>query len=186
MSHAAKFIRQLEGLKEGERSQLRRLAGKPLDEALQGFDLLTGLWWPLRRESQAAPRRETSWLLSKLYAAFPLPHVRPEDAGARPTLPRILGRCEPSNKYGRLRFRARFDTLLCTQISALEPHLHWALSTVADAVKRKRCAGLDWAQLLEDLSIWDRGAEHRRRMDVREEWACHYLKVTKKKGELTC
>ena len=134
MTQTEKFIRQLEALKEGERSRLRRLAGKPLDETLQGFDLFTGLWWPLRAKSPRAPRRETSWLATKLYGAVQIPHVRPADPFARPTLPRVLGQCEPREEYGRPRFRARFDALLCSQLSALEPHLRWALSVLGDAV----------------------------------------------------
>ncbi len=60
-----------EALKEGERSKLRGLAGQPLDHTLPGFDLFTGIWWPLRKKNKAAPRRETSWLLAKLFGAFP-------------------------------------------------------------------------------------------------------------------
>ncbi len=175
MTQTQKFIHRLESLKDGERSRLRRLAGKSLDDTLQGFDLFTGLWWPLREKSQAAPRRETSWLVAKLYGAFPIRHIRPDDPVARPTLPHVLGRCEPRDEHGRARFRTRFDALLCSPLSALEPHLRWALSVVADAVKKDRCSGIDWGQLLDDLSIWDRGPEHRRERDVRDIWAEKYL-----------
>lgn len=175
MTETAKFIRRLEALKEGERSRLRRLAGKSLDETLEGFDLFTGLWWPLRQKSQAAPRRETSWLVAKLYGAFPIPHVRPEKPSPIPTLSRILGQCEPHDEHERRRFRTRFDALLCSLLSALEPHLCWALSVVAGAVEKKRCPGLDWVELLNNLSIWDRGEEHRRDRDIRDMWAKDYL-----------
>lgn len=122
------FIQRLEDLKEGERSRLRRLAGQPLDATLSGFDLFTGLWWPLREKNKFAPRRETSWLVAKVYGAFPIAHLRSGDKAARPTLARVLGRCEPHDDYGRPRFRTRFDGLLCSHLSALEPHLRWALS----------------------------------------------------------
>ena len=173
MSLTEQFIRNLEDLKEGERSRLRRLAGQPLDETVRGFDLFTGLWWPLRERSSKAPRREASWLVAKLYGAFPIPHGRSDRVA--PTLAQILGECEPRDEHGRPRFRGRLDALLCAPLSALDPHLRWALSVVADAVEKSTCAGLDWAQLLDDLSIWDRGEEQRRRRDIRGIWAQDYL-----------
>ena len=178
MSQTIRFIRQLENLKEGERSRLRRLAGQPLDHALAGFDLFTGLWWPLRQGSPVAPRRETSWLVAKLYGAFPVPNEQGE------TLPRVLGRCEPPDLHDRSRFRQRFDVLLCLPLSALEAHLRWGLSEIDKAIAGripwlKGITGIDWAQLLDDLSIWDRGEAHRRERDVRDIWAEQYLQSAK-------
>jgi len=68
VSQTLAYINRLEDLQEGERSRLRRLAGMPLDAALPGFDLFTGLWWPLRQASPVAPRRETSWLVGESIA----------------------------------------------------------------------------------------------------------------------
>lgn len=177
MSQTERFIRRLEGLKEGERSRLRRLAGQQLDQSLSGFDLFTGLWWPLRQKNQGAPRREVAWLTAKLYGAFPIAHVRPEEAAVRPTLERVVARCEPTEEFGWKRYRSRFDALLQTPLSGIEPHLRWALSFVAGAVEKGRAPGLDWAQLLDDLSTWDRADEHRRGRDIRDIWAEEYLKV---------
>jgi len=175
MAPTEQFIQRLKALKEGERSRLRELAGQPLDESVPGFDLFTGLWWPLRQDSPAAPRRETSWLVAKLYGAAPVPHVRDESA----FLPVVLGRCEPRDDFGRKRYRQRFDALLQAPLAALEPHLRWALCVVADAVEARRASGADWARLLHDLSTWDRGEGHRRGKDVREEWACQYLEAAR-------
>jgi CRISPR type I-E-associated protein CasB/Cse2 len=176
MSLTQQFIAKLEALGPGERGRLRSLAGQPLDQTLPGFDLFAGLWWPLRQKSQGAPRRETAWLVAKLFGAFPLPHVRTETAAQGPTLARVVGTREPRNDgFSAERFRKRFDTLLQTPLDGLEPHLRWALSVIHDAVIAGRARGLDWVQLLDDLSIWDRGEEHRRAMDVREDWAEQYL-----------
>ncbi len=219
MTPTAEFIKRLEGLDQGERSRLRGLGGQPLDRTLQGFDLFTGLWWPLRRGSPAAPRRETSWLVAKLYGAFPIQHFRPDPPTDRPTLARLLGRCEPPHPacpqaallssapperepakgqfLGARRYRRRFDTMLQAHLPALEPHLHWALSVISDAVSRRVFPGLDWALLLDDLSLWDREFNldhtwqqsrlqaherithchetHRRPQDL---WACEYLNAT--------
>lgn len=174
MSQTAEFIRRLEDVKEGQRSLLRRLAGCPLDETLPGFDLFTGLWWPLRQNSPVAPRRETSWLAAKLYGAFPIPNVQGQ------TLASVLGSLEPRDdkpRHGRPHFR-RFDALLCSSLAGIEPHLRWAMNLVANAVVAKRASGLDWAQLLDDLSIWDRADDHRRNRDVRDIWAEQYLNST--------
>ncbi len=179
MTQAVAFIQRLEDLKEGERSRLRRLAEQPLDKTLQGFDLFTGLWWPLRQASPATPRRETSWLVAKLYGAFPIPHVRPDPPIERPTLAWLLGHCEPPDNRDQERFRRRFDALLCSPLSCAEPHLHWALRVIARGIARETIPGMDWAQLLEDLSIWDRGEEHRRERDIRDIWAEQYLQSVK-------
>lgn len=175
MSQAQEFVRKLESMKEGERSQLRRLAGHPVHRSLDGFDLFTGLWWPLRQKNKAATRRETSWLVTKLFCAFPLPHVE----GNGGSLAMLLGAFEPTEEQVQRRYRARFDALLQADLSDVEPHLHWALRIVADAVEKKRCPGLTWAQLLDDLSIWDRGDEHRLRRDIRDIWAEEYLKAVR-------
>ncbi|MCG3173125.1 MAG: hypothetical protein GMKNLPBB_01303 [Myxococcota bacterium] len=175
MSPTAEYIQKLSNLQEGERSRLRRLAGRPLDETLPGFDLFTGLWWPLRKENQAAPRREPSWLVAKLFGAFPVPSGSDEL-----WLPVVLGRCEPRDENGRKRFRQRFDALLCSSLSSLEPHLRWALGEAARAVAgrvphARDVNGIDWVKLLDHLSIWDRGEEHRLERDVRDIWAEKYL-----------
>jgi len=179
MTPTEEYIQRLQGLKSGDLGLLRLSAGKGLEESLPGFDLFTGLWWPLRARSAAAPRRETSWLVAKLYGVSPIPHVRPE-SGKGPSLAAVLGRCEPPEENAGPRFRARFDALLCSPLSALEPHLCWALGEIARAVAgrvphARDVEGIDWVRLLDDLSIWDRGEEHRKRRDVRDEWAGEYL-----------
>ena len=183
MSQSAEYIRKLSGLQEGERTRLRRLAGQPLDATLQGFDLFTGLWWPLRAKSRETPRREPAWIVAKLFGAFRVPHI-PADQAAGHSFPEVLGRCEPHDEDGRKRFRTRFDALLCSPLPNLEPHLRWALGEVARAVAghvphARDVKGIDWVQLLDDLSIWDRGEEHRRKGDVLDIWAESYLKAVK-------
>jgi len=181
MSQTAAFIAQLTNNRRfgpGERARLRALAGRGLDENTPGFDLFTGLWWPLRKRNQTAPRREIAWLIAKLYGAYPIPHVRPDEPDLRPTLPRVLGRCEPRDDFGGKRHRQRFDALLQSPLSGIEPHLRWALSEVRAAIATRRARGIDWVQLTDDLSAWDRGEEHRRRRDVRDEWAEQYLEST--------
>ena len=177
MSATAEYIQRLEALKEGERSRLRRLAGRPLDETLPGFDLFTGLWWPLREKGKNAPRRETSWLVAKLYGSYPITHV-PSEPSRETELQPILGMCEPKDERGRQRYRRKFDALLCSSLSGIEPHLSWALSVAAGAVRIGKAPGLDWVRLLDDLSIWDRGEEHRRKRDIRDIWAEEYLRNT--------
>jgi CRISPR type I-E-associated protein CasB/Cse2 len=181
MSQTDQFIAGLEMLKEGERSLLRRLAGKPLDEALQGFDLFTGLWWSLREQSPRAPERRSAWLVAKLYGAFPIPHVSDD----RTELASALGHRERalSNEFDRKRFRRRFDALLQSPLATLEPHLHCALASIKDSVSQHKAEGLDWARLLDDLRLWGRGPDKqdqnraRRTRDVRDVWAETYLKA---------
>jgi len=157
-----------------ELALLRQLAGQRLDERVEGFDLFAGVWWPLRQKSRASPRREVAWLIAKLYAAASLPHVRRAN-GPGPRLAEVVGRCEPLERRARERYRRRFDSLLQTPLSAIETHVAWALGVAHDAVGRARIQGLDWVALTDDLSIWDRANEHRRRVDIRDQWAKDYF-----------
>ncbi len=201
MNATEAFVKRLDNLKEGERSRLRRLAGHPLDTTVEGFDLFTGLWWPLRATNERTPRRELSWLVAKLYGASSVPHVRPE-SGVAPSLPAILGRCEPTDppEYkARDRFRTRFDAVICSTLTDIEPRLNWALDEIGRAVSgriphAKGVTGIDWALLLDDLSLWDKESNpddtwQKRRLNTHEQlvhcheihrtpqdlWACEYL-----------
>ncbi|HRU05395.1 MAG TPA: type I-E CRISPR-associated protein Cse2/CasB [Candidatus Brocadiia bacterium] len=169
MKTSDKFIARLETLKPGDLARLRQHAGRPLDESLNGFDLFTGLWWPLRQTSPETPERRSSWLVAKLFGAFPMPH----SSGV--SLPSALAGLEPREERERARFRRRMDALLSSSLANLEPRLRWALGVVwANDFARQR--GVDWAQLLDDLSAWDRGEK-----DTRAEWAKHFLCVGKER-----
>jgi CRISPR type I-E-associated protein CasB/Cse2 len=183
MSQTPAFIARLTNdLKfgSGERAQLGALAGRGLDESVGGFDLFTGLWWPLRQRSAAAPRREIAWLITKLYAAFPVQHDPCERDGPS-VLAVILGREERRLPVGpaRQRVRQRFDLLLSATLAELEPRLRWALAVVRDAVIARRSTGVDWVQLTDHLSIWDRGEKHRLGQDIQDIWAEQYWKASK-------
>lgn len=182
MTPAEIFIKRLTSLKEGDRSCLRKHYGSPLDSTPTGFDLFTGIWWPLRKKSPAVPKRETSWLVTKLYGAFPVPHVSNAHGRVAPTLPHILGMSEPREENAGRRFRRRFDRLICSNLSGLEPHLRWALSVADNAVKGKKFSGLDWVGLLNNLSIWDSGEQHRNHQDIREIWVTSYLNAAYQSG----
>jgi hypothetical protein len=178
MSLTNEFINNLSRLRESDRSLLRALAGQPLDAKLQGFDLFSGLWWPLRKKNSSAPRREPSWLIAKLFCLFQIPNVRPEsDDDSSFSLPHVLGRLEPFEERDRGRFRTRFDAILCSSLSSLEPLLQWALKEVAFGVSGSLLGErrIDWARLLDDLSIWNRRKDNRRKHDIRGIWAEIYL-----------
>lgn len=177
MTGTEHFIQRLSELKTGDLAVLRLSQGKQLDHAGPGFDLFTGLWWPLRQESRGAPRRETAWLVAKLFGAFPLPNA--QDEPQRPAeLARVLRSCEPHDDFDGPRFRRRVDALLQAPLPNLEPHLRWALSVVANGHIGGRTLGLDWNRLLDHLSIWDRADEHRLGRDIHEIWAEQYLALT--------
>lgn len=164
MTATEEFIKVLEALKPGDLGLLRAHTGKELDETVGGFDLFAGLWWPLREKSPQTPRRSVAWLIAKLYA------FRPLQQSSEETLARRLRNCEPRDERDKKRFRSKFDELLLTPLDALEPALQWALGKISSQSKK-----LDWVQLTDDLSIWDRGDQHRRRRDIREVWAEEYL-----------
>lgn len=55
MNPTEQFIDTLTQLKTGELGLLRTHAGQRIDESVEGFDLFSGLWWPLHRETSGRP-----------------------------------------------------------------------------------------------------------------------------------
>ncbi len=127
------FINVLTKLKPGDLGMLRMHAGQGLDESVNGFDLFTGLWWPLRQANRSAPRRDVAWLVAKLYASCPVPHV-PEA-----TLALRLARCRPRDGDARERFCRTFDDVLLLPLDQIEQALRWAVGIV-----EQNDRGLDW------------------------------------------
>jgi CRISPR type I-E-associated protein CasB/Cse2 len=161
MNPTEEFVSILTNLKPGDLGLLRIHAGRGLDETVDGFDLFTGLWWPIRAHNQRAPRRDVSWLVAKLYAFRPTPH------SAGRTLASQLGSLRPAKgiDHGRRRkeYDNRFDSLLSLPLRKIEPALQWPLHLLAS-----RNLSLDWAELTDDLSLWDRESK-------RLKWANEFL-----------
>jgi CRISPR type I-E-associated protein CasB/Cse2 len=162
MTPTEKYIHRLDAMKSGERGLLRTHAGQGLDESTEAFDLFTGLWWPLRKKNQRAPKREVAWLIAKLYAACPLD----PRAGQENTIACQLRRCQPSKEEAKKRFQDKFDRMLMLPLGEMEFALRWALDTVRS--KYKDNATVDWVKLTDDLSIWDRES-------TRQRWAEEFL-----------
>ena len=172
------YINKLTELKSGDLGLLRSYSGRGIDEAVHAFDLFAGLWWPIRQGKQGmrAPRRHVAWLVAKLYAFRPIPDAHHSSESRNPDflLARQLRRCEPRDESTRKRFRERVDALLQTPLDDLETPLQWALNQINMLPNPK----LDWAQLTDDLSIWDKGDAHSRRKDIRQIWAEEYLGIS--------
>ncbi len=162
MSATEQFVASLGRLKSGETSLLRAQSGMSLNESVEGFDLFSGIWWPLRQKNQRAPRREVAWLVAKLHASYPMPHS-PDN-----TLALRMGRCQPAVEAQRLSFARRFDHMLQLPLGALETPLRLALGRVSSERER----GLDWVRLTDDLSIWERKT-------TRLKWAQQFMRIQK-------
>ncbi len=165
MTPTEQYINALGNLKRGELGLLRSHAGQSLDESLDGFDLFTGTWWPLRAKNQRAPRREVAWLLAKLYAFRPILHSPGE------TLAYQLGRLRPAKHLdqgrSRVRFDRRFDEILTLPLRKIEPALQWALDQLAS-----NNLNLDWVRLTDNLSFWERES-------TRLNWAKEFLESSR-------
>ena len=157
MTPTEDFIHTLGSLKAGDLGRLRNHAGLLLDESVEGFDIFSGLWWPLRAKNERAPRREVAWLVAKLYAFCPMP----QSDGA--TLASQLGNPHPGEDCAGK--QQRFDELLLLPLSQIEPALQWALPVIA-----KNGGRLDWVRLTDELSRWER--DH-----TRTKWAKEFLRV---------
>ena len=157
MTQTAKYIKVLADLKAGDLGLLRTHAGQDLDESLEGFDLFTGIWWPLRQKSQRAPRRSVAWLIAKLFAFKPIPSSKGELFASQ------LAKCQPKGKRNRDRFRKKFDELLCMSLDKIEPALHWSLG-----ILHSNDLKIDWVKLADDLSVWERES-------TRIRWANEFL-----------
>ena len=160
MSATLEYIRELANLKTGDLGLLRTHTGTGLDESVEGFDLFTGLWWPLRQKNERAPRRSIAWLIAKLHAFCPIEHSE----GC--VLAGQLRKCQPQeSKEVRERFQKKFDRMLSLPLDQIEPALQWALDQLASKNLK-----LDWVKLTDDLSIWERES-------IRLEWAEQFLKA---------
>jgi CRISPR type I-E-associated protein CasB/Cse2 len=157
MTPTEQFIERLMRLKAGDLGLLRTHAGQGLDGSLEGFDLFTGLWWPLRQKSQWAPRREVAWLIAKLYAYRQIPHSDDD------TLARQLRECQPAEEMAKKRFQQKLDRMLLLPLEKLEPALQWAIAQIASGKRT-----LDWVELTNELSIWERET-------TRLKWAEQFL-----------
>lgn len=146
MTATEKYIDKLTSLKAGQLSLLRKHAEKSLDESVDGFDLFTGIWWPLRRDTPKAPRREVAWLIAKCYAIQPVPN-KPGSS-----LADQLRHCMPRKGEAddRKRFLRKCDELLTTPLNQIEPALHWALDILA-----RNGMTVDWVKLTDDLWKWE-------------------------------
>jgi len=158
VSSTEDYICALTDLKTGELGLLRTHAGKGLDESVDGFDLFSGLWWPLREKGPGAPRRSVAWLIAKLYAFRPIPQSKGD------TLPRQLRSCKPNDE----RLRQKFDEMLSLPLDQIESALQWALDEIASKDLK-----LDWVELTNKLSIWDRES-------TRIEWAEQFLEINER------
>ncbi len=162
MSSTNDFIMVLQTLKAGDLGLLRTHANKGLDQTVDGFDLFTGLWWPLRQKNQFAPRREVAWLIAKLYAKCPIEHQ--SDC----LFAHQLQRCEPREERARNRFRQKFDELITTPLEQIEPTLRRALQEISSHELK-----LDWVKLTDDLSFWEQETKH-------QEWINQYLSINER------
>lgn len=162
MSTTEQYISVLTQLKSGDLGLLRTHAGQRLDDTVDGFDLFSGLWWPLRQVSQRAPRREVAWLIAKLFAHRPIPQSPGQ------ILARQLGHYQPRKDPAKARFQQRFDRMLALPLAEIEPALRWALDLVA-----ANSGQLDWVKLTDDLSVW-------KRETTRLRWAEQYLETNER------
>ncbi|MFW6161129.1 MAG: type I-E CRISPR-associated protein Cse2/CasB [Planctomycetota bacterium] len=158
MTATEQYIGVLTHLKAGELGLLRSHAGQALDQSVQGFDLFTGLWWPLRQKSPWAPRREVAWLIAKVYAFRPIEH-----SPGHPLASQLCRTATKKDTDKAKRLRQKFDEMLLLPLGAIEPALQWALDTLAS-----NDLELDWVKLTDDLSMWERES-------TRLKWAKQFL-----------
>ncbi len=173
MSLTRDYLERLASLDTGDLTLLRGLAGRPLSDRLRGFDLFTGMWWPLRQRSPRTPRREPSWLVAKLWATYGHRLLLPKSSQlCPPRVAALLGSIEPRDENAQRSFRHRFQSLLARDTRRVETHLRWALDRIAESHHDRP---LDWVGLLNDLSNWDTPGTTLATSDIRVGWAREYM-----------
>lgn len=165
MTATEQYVSVLTSLKVGELGLLREHAGRGLDESVDGFDLFAGLWWPLREKNARAPRRGVAWLVAKLYARCPVEHAVGRSLAGQ------LARCRQRRELELDRVAARFDQMLTHPIEQIEVSLRWSIELLAS-----QGLALDWVQLTDDLSSWERET-------IRLRWAEQFLRSSKEDGD---
>ncbi|MGQ9604544.1 MAG: type I-E CRISPR-associated protein Cse2/CasB [bacterium] len=161
MSATQDFINLLPNLKEGQRSLLRQVAFAPLDQSLLGFDIFTGLWWPLRYQTPRAPRREASWLILKLYGFRPMPY-KPGN-----TLGTLLSRCYLKDPKNRPKADQIMYEIIESPLEGLELPLRNAFVEISNLDHKDQA--IDWVALTDDLSSWED-------REVRNRWITEFLR----------
>jgi CRISPR type I-E-associated protein CasB/Cse2 len=109
------------------------------------------------------PSREVSWLITKLYAQFQFKQRTGYNLAEQ------LRKSIPHKSY--LRSQSRFDQLLLTSLDNLEFHLRWALQLIREKFSGHEKIYLDWVQLTNDLSRWDR-------KETKINWANKFLNAS--------
>lgn len=171
-----RFIEKLELMSKAEQSILCNHSNLPINHSLNGFDIFTGLWWPLRQKYQNTPRRDVSWLIAKLYAKYPIKHAQKDFN----SFAKLLGKNKPKENDWT-KFKNHFDSILNSSLDNIEYHISWGLSILYIAAKKNKNITLNWVQLIDDLSIWDRGKEHRKKIQIQVEWAKQFLSINDSK-----
>lgn len=175
MTPTEQFIQTLAGMKSGEKTRFRLSVGARPDQNAEAFDLFTGIWWPLRQQFQNAPKREIAWIVCGLFSLYNIPHVGGQ------TLPIVLSSLEPGSDERKRRYRQKLDDIFNSSVKSIPDLFPWALHEV---YVNKRA--IDWAQLTDDLSIWDSGDSHRRKSEIKRIWLKQYvnnLRLVKTKGQ---
>jgi len=134
------YINNLTSLKHGDLGKIRSM--QYMDNDIQGFDLFTSIWWTLREKSPRAPKREAAWLIMKLYAAYPIPHLEGTSLCAR------LKEIPVPNPAGKI-----LDSLINLSLIELEK----PLLSLLRLIYKNSCESLDWVKLTDDISGWDFG-----------------------------
>ncbi|MDA1129539.1 MAG: type I-E CRISPR-associated protein Cse1/CasA [Chloroflexi bacterium] len=144
---AFRFVKQATRvLNHGDWSVLSEAAYKSMQESPAGFDVLTGLLWPLRSTTRGLPSRNVAWLVLKLMSSVP--------SGARTLLSdatfsplRDLPKREAGQKTKGGSAPFRYPVSLPAG-HRLESELRRA---IASNNKSRSPRPIDWANLCHDL-----------------------------------
>ncbi len=167
-----KFIARIISLGLGQLNLFRSQKYKPINASVESFDLFSGIWWNLRQNNQWTPPREVSWLIAKLYAQYPTRH-KPRAYFAI-QFRNALFNLDKSNWRKQ---RLTFDSLLTAELDSIEPYLVWALSIMHQHFRKTEKIPLDWVQLTDDLSNWNKDK-------TKIEWSNQFLNINK--GDSKC
>lgn len=129
MKITEQFIESLISLGAHDRYMLKTMPD--MSRSVSTYIIFSNLWYPIVNSNGPRPTREAVWLVTQLYANYPV-------GSSNYSLPYQLSKCTE-----------KIDRILSLPFNQLEQPLMWAVRLIASNRLK-----INWVELTDDLSQW--------------------------------